>query len=427
MHTDTYLSEIRPLMWVQLSNCKIDGVFSTRINQYIPGLRNPSGPVFQSETCACRHYLKGRKCYLFFSKQVVDKFGNMEFFCPTPFFPMFSNFYEYMKPEMSRIPTVASLLPDPMVNGPDDTASMDSWDDSTEDESSKPMSKRLHFLFSCLGYSVGLGNIWRFPYMIYRNGGAFLLPFTIVVLVIGMPLYYLEIIIAQFTGQGPMAIWEMAPFFKGEEFEITIDSSNSTDESNNTQSTQESFLVSNFTWKQAFLAVFLVKVISYGGQSYVEGVQFFFSIDWSKMKSSQVWTDAAYEVIFSLGPCFGGLTALASKNDFHHNCYKEAFFAYLGRRIFDNSSFRSSSSKSVSKLETHIRHITVISNGMGLAFIVYPMALSELPVPQLWSVLFFLALFLIGLESSVGLGETLVHALCEMSPHPVFKRDPFQA
>ncbi|PRD33067.1 UNVERIFIED_CONTAM: Sodium-dependent nutrient amino acid transporter 1 [Trichonephila clavipes] len=77
-------------------------------------------------------------------------------------------------------------------------------------------SKGIQSLLLCLSMSVGLGNIWRFPNVAYNNGGgAFLIPYLLLLFIIGRPLYYLELIMGQFSSQGPIKVWRMVPAFKG--------------------------------------------------------------------------------------------------------------------------------------------------------------------------------------------------------------------
>ncbi|XP_022130715.2 sodium- and chloride-dependent glycine transporter 2 [Pieris rapae] len=75
----------------------------------------------------------------------------------------------------------------------------------------------LEFILACLGYAVGLGNVWRFPYLCYRNGGgAFLIPFFLMIMIIGLPIFYLELYVGQYTALGPLkAFQSISPFFSG--------------------------------------------------------------------------------------------------------------------------------------------------------------------------------------------------------------------
>jgi solute carrier family 6 amino acid transporter-like protein 5/7/9/14 len=75
---------------------------------------------------------------------------------------------------------------------------------------------QIEFLMSCIASAVGLGNIWRFPFIAGQNGGgAFLVPYFIVLFIVGRPLYLLELGLGRFTSGGPVKIWEMLPGFKG--------------------------------------------------------------------------------------------------------------------------------------------------------------------------------------------------------------------
>lgn len=60
-------------------------------------------------------------------------------------------------------------------------------------ESRERWASRPAFIMAAIGSAVGLGNIWRFPYIAYANGGgAFLIPYFIALLTAGIPLMMLE-------------------------------------------------------------------------------------------------------------------------------------------------------------------------------------------------------------------------------------------
>lgn len=77
-------------------------------------------------------------------------------------------------------------------------------------------SSGLDFFLSALGYAVGVGNVWRFPYLTYKNGGGvFLIPYFLFMFIIGIPIVYLEFTVGQFTSKGPLSSWKMVRISKG--------------------------------------------------------------------------------------------------------------------------------------------------------------------------------------------------------------------
>ncbi|XP_068105668.1 sodium- and chloride-dependent neutral and basic amino acid transporter B(0+)-like [Hyperolius riggenbachi] len=84
-------------------------------------------------------------------------------------------------------------------------------------------SSKTDYLLSLVGYAVGLGNVWRFPYLAFKHGGgAFLIPYIIMLAVAGLPLLFLECSLGQFASLGPIEIWRIAPLFQGVGYTMVI-------------------------------------------------------------------------------------------------------------------------------------------------------------------------------------------------------------
>ncbi|XP_045421897.1 inactive sodium-dependent neutral amino acid transporter B(0)AT3 [Lemur catta] len=92
----------------------------------------------------------------------------------------------------------------------------DSRGDHPEDGRPKWDNKCQYFL-SCLGFAVGLGNVWRFPYLCQTHGGgAFLVPYAVALVFEGIPLFLLELAIGQRLQRGSMGVWTaISPYLSG--------------------------------------------------------------------------------------------------------------------------------------------------------------------------------------------------------------------
>ncbi|KAL2738252.1 sodium- and chloride-dependent glycine transporter 1-like isoform X2 [Vespula maculifrons] len=148
-----------------------------------------------------------------------------------------------------------------------------------------------------------------------------------------------------------------------------------------------------------------------------EGSLWYITPTWSTLKDANVWGDAASQIFYSLGIGCGSLVTLSSYNSFTNNCHRDAIFVsitnlftsiFAGFVIFSILGFLAK------QMQMPIEE--VVQSGTGLAFIAYPEAVVRMPLPNLWAVLFFVMLFILGLGSQFAGVQAINAAILDVRP-----------
>ncbi|EFN77827.1 Sodium- and chloride-dependent glycine transporter 2 [Harpegnathos saltator] len=164
------------------------------------------------------------------------------------------------------------------------------------------------------------------------------------------------------------------------------------------------------------LIALLIRGVSLG-EGATEGIIWYITPNWSTLKNAKVWGDAASQIFYSLGISCGSLVTLSSYSKFTNNCHRDAIFVsitnlftsvFAGFVIFSVLGFLAQ--------QMHVRINDVVQSGPGLAFIAYPEAVVRMPLPNLWAILFFFMLFILGIGSQFAGVQAINTAILDKRP-----------
>ncbi len=149
------------------------------------------------------------------------------------------------------------------------------------------------------------------------------------------------------------------------------------------------------------------------------GLSAFFTPDWSSIADPQVWVAAYGQIFFSLSIAFAIMVTYASylpkKSDITNNAFitgfaNSSFEILAGIGVFAAIGFMAFT------YDTTVSQLAAEKGvgGVGLAFMVFPEIVSQIPgIPRIFGFLFFASLVLAGLSSLISITETYVAAVSE--------------
>lgn len=148
-----------------------------------------------------------------------------------------------------------------------------------------------------------------------------------------------------------------------------------------------------------------------------EGIKFYIFPNFERLKDYTVWTDAATQIFFTLSLCYGGLMALSSYNNFQHSILRDSILISLSNCL--TSGF---AGFVVFSYIGYLAHTTgqsideVVQAGQGLAYVVYPYAVTTIPGAPFWAIMFFLMMFFLGIDSMMAGVESIITSFYDILP-----------
>lgn len=170
------------------------------------------------------------------------------------------------------------------------------------------------------------------------------------------------------------------------------------------------------------LAILTVRGLTLPGS--MKGLIYYLDPDWSQLAKPTTWRFAFGQVFFSLSLAFGVMLTYASflhrKSDINNNAaiigladFATSFIA--GLAIF---STLGAMAFATSQSGNEIAVKDVVNGGPGLAFVAFPYALAQLPGAAWWSLLFFLTLVMLGIDSAFSITESVLAGFVDKTGWP---------